>query len=92
MKKIINWFKQSNRWKHFSLGFLVGLFTLNWYCMAYTGVGVASALEFKDKLWGGKWDWIDWGLTVGGVALGFLVQLAFVFLVFKGHFALTFVK
>lgn len=25
---------------------------------------VASALEYKDKAYGGKWDWIDWSLTI----------------------------
>lgn len=74
MEKIKNWFKESNRWKHFLFGIIIGLFSYGWYCAAYAGVGVASALELKDKLWGGKWDWIDWGLTVGGVALGFLVN------------------
>ena len=27
---------------------------------------VASALEYKDKAYGGKWGWIDWSLTLGG--------------------------
>ena len=74
MEKIINWFKESNRWKHFTFGILIGLFSYGWYCAAYAGIGVASALELKDKLWGGKWDWIDWGLTVGGVTIGFLIN------------------
>lgn len=77
MENIINWFKESNRWKHFIFGIIIGLFAYGWYCAAYAGIGVASALELKDKLWGGKWDWIDWGLTVGGVTLGFLVNFIF---------------
>lgn len=74
MRKIINWFKQSNRGKHFIGGCGIGLLSNGLYCAALCGLGVASALEFKDTQWGGKWDWIDWGLTVGGVALGFLVR------------------
>ena len=53
MNKIINWFKESNRWKHFLGGFLVGLFSNATFCAAYTTIGVASALEFKDRQWGG---------------------------------------
>jgi hypothetical protein len=47
------------------------------YCAVYAGLGIASALELKDKLWGGKWDWIDWALTVGGVTIGYLIRLGF---------------
>lgn len=41
----------------------------------YAGVIAASSLEFKDKSWGGEWDWIDWGLTVLGAALGSVTKL-----------------
>ena len=74
MSKIIDWFKKSNRWKHFLFGIGIGAFSNGWYCAAYAGVGVASALELKDQLWGGLWDWIDWGLTIGGVAVGFAIN------------------
>lgn len=47
------------------------------YCAALCGVGVASALELKDRLWGGKWDWIDWSLTVAGVAIGYSARVVF---------------
>jgi hypothetical protein len=39
------------------------------------GVGISSALEYKDKFWGGKWDWIDWVITIAGVAVGFGICL-----------------
>jgi hypothetical protein len=29
----------------------------------------------KDKLWGGKWDWIDWILTIVGTAIGHGLRL-----------------
>ena len=78
MKKIIDWLKQSNRGKHLIGGFGIGLLSDDLYCAGLAGIGVASALEFKDTQWGGKWDWIDWGLTVGGVAAGFAVRMALV--------------
>lgn len=64
----------SNRPLHFGGGFLIGFASDGWYCAALSGVGVASALEFKDKQWGGKWDWIDWAMTVAGVALGYTLR------------------
>lgn len=76
MKKVIKWIKESNRWKHFAGGVLIGLGADSDYCAAYAGLGVASALELKDKLWGGKWDWIDFALTVGGVIVGRLIRIA----------------
>ena len=78
MKKIIDWFKESNRWKHTLGGFIIGIISNGWYCAALSGIGIASALEFKDMAWGGKWDWIDWGLTVAGTAIGYgLISLIF---------------
>jgi len=74
-KNIINWFKESNRWKHLVGGVAVGLFANDAYCAAYAGVGVAGAMEFKDWQWGGKPDIIDFGLTVAGVAIGYGIRL-----------------
>lgn len=74
MKKVIKWLKESKRLKHLIGGVAIGLGADGDYCAAYAGVGVASALELKDKLWGGQWDWIDWGLTVAGVLVGSVVR------------------
>lgn len=71
MKKIIEWIKESNRWKHLVGGIAVGAGANDWYCAIYAGVGVAGALELKDYLWGGKPDIIDFLLTVGGVGIGY---------------------
>nr|DAK13837.1 MAG TPA: hypothetical protein [Caudoviricetes sp.]DAT49843.1 MAG TPA: hypothetical protein [Microviridae sp.]DAY14141.1 MAG TPA: hypothetical protein [Bacteriophage sp.] len=57
-------------------GMLIGAGANSLYCAAYAGIGVATALELKDKAWGGKADVIDWRLTVGGVAIGFGVRLS----------------
>lgn len=74
MNKFIDWFKASNRWKHLLGGVLIGIGANDVYCAAYAGIGVASALELKDKLWGGKPDFIDWALTVVGVAAGYAAR------------------
>lgn len=75
MKKIIGWFKTSNRWKHLFGGAVIGIFANSTYCAAYAGTGVAAALELKDKLWGGKWDWKDFLLTMAGVCVGQILRM-----------------
>ena len=62
MKKIITWLKSSNRGRHIVGGFLIGL-------------GADDTLELKDKLWGGKWDWVDFGCTMAGVVVGRLIRV-----------------
>lgn len=74
--KILQFIKESNRWKHLAGGVAIGLGANTCYCAAYAGVGVAAALELKDKLWGGKWDWIDFCLTIAGVSVGHLIRIA----------------
>lgn len=66
---LINWFKRSNRWKHLLYGFLVALIA----GFAFT-CGAAAGMEFKDRAWGGKWDWIDFGLTVAGALVGAAIR------------------
>lgn len=75
MKKLIEWIKQSNRWKHLTGGYLIGLCADTNYCAAYASVIAGACLEYKDKATGGKWDWIDFGLTVGGAVLGRVTRL-----------------
>ena len=74
IKKIIDWFKESNRYKHFGLGAVYGLAADDLYCAIYGGVGVSLALEFKDGQWGGKPDPVDAALTFAGVMAGFGVR------------------
>jgi hypothetical protein len=38
-------------------------------------------MEFKDKQWGGKWDWIDWTMTMLGSFIGQLIQLLIIYLI-----------
>lgn len=75
MSKLKDFLKASNHWLHLVGGIGVGLCANDVYCAAYAGIGIASALEFKDKSWGGKWDWYDWGLTVVGVAIGYVIRV-----------------
>lgn len=69
--KILNWFKQSNRWKHLVYGFLVSLVVGYMFTC-----GAAAGMEFKDSQTGGKWDWIDFWLTVAGAFVGASIRYA----------------
>lgn len=71
MRKVWEWLKTSNRYKHLVGGMAIGLMADDWYCAGLAGVGIASALEYKDKAHGGAWDWLDWGLTIAGVIVGY---------------------
>lgn len=76
VQNIIDFMNASNRWKHFVGGIAIGAGSDDLYCAAYAGIGIAGALELKDKLWGGEPDWIDFTLTVAGVAVGYAVRVA----------------
>lgn len=80
MMKLIDlipkWIKESNRWKHLLLAIPIGMvFTI--LCV----LGVASGMEFKDKSYGNKWDWLDWTATIIGGTVGQLLQLLILHLV-----------
>ena len=80
-KKCIEWLKISERWKHVLYGILIGIGANSVYCAAYAGIGIASALEFKDKVYNYTndpalgWNWIDWILTIIAVAIGYLMRI-----------------
>lgn len=61
----MSWITESNRLKHFAYAIPVGFFFTE-YCV----LGLASGMEFKDKSWGGKWDWLDWTATMLGGLIG----------------------
>ena len=42
------------------------MFGVNPWAALYTGIMAASSLEFKDAVYGNKWDWTDWAVTVAG--------------------------
>ena len=68
-------FKESNRWKHFLYAIPIGL-VLTILCV----IGVAAGMEFKDKAWGGKWDWKDFQFTILGGLVGQILQIGIILL------------
>ena len=68
-------FQDPTRWKHFVLAIPIGLvFTI--LCV----LGVATGMEFKDRQWGGLWDWKDWLCTMIGGVVGQLLQIILIYL------------
>lgn len=70
-QKIADWWKASNRWKHFLFAIPLGA-----VCGASFTTGVGLGMEVKDHLYGGKADFVDFLLTAVGGAIGHGVMLA----------------
>lgn len=73
MKKVIAWLKESNRIKHLAGGVFIGLLANDYSHSLFGSVIAATCLEYKDRAYEGKWDWIDYGLTVLGSLFGTLI-------------------
>lgn len=72
------WLKESNRPKHFLFAIPIGfVFTI------LAVLGVASGMEFKDRAWGGRWDWLDWAATMLGGLIGQILQIVIILLIIK---------
>lgn len=69
-------FEDKTRLQHFLYAIPIG-FTLTILCV----IGVAFALEFKDKQWGGKWDWKDLVCTILGGLVGQGLQILLLVLI-----------
>lgn len=72
------WFKESNRDKHFLYAIPCGLIGTELFV-----AGLATGMEFKDKLYGNKWDWIDWLMTMAGGLIGQAIQAGIVYAIVK---------
>ena len=73
---MFKWLKESNRLKHLIYAIPIG-FIFSMICV----IGVASGSEYKDYLYGNKWDWLDWIATLIGGLVGQVLQLLFIYLI-----------
>ena len=73
-KKIKEFFSKSNRYKHLCGGVVVGLIIISGFDAILGTTAVAMALEYKDKAYGGKWDWINIACTCIGGVIGSIVR------------------
>lgn len=69
------WLKESNRQKHLLYAIPIGLvFTI------LAVLGCAFGMEFKDKEYGDKFDWLDIAATMIGGAIGQILQIIIILL------------
>ena len=69
------WLKESNRTKHLLYAIpasFIGTFLF--------GAGLAFGMEFKDKQYGNKWDWLD--ISLIGSTIGQILQALCLILIF----------
>ena len=70
------WLKESNRQKHLLYAIPIGLvFTI------LAVLGCAFGMEFKDKEYGNKFDWLDIAVTMIGGAIGQLLQIIIILII-----------
>lgn len=68
--------KESNRQKHLLYAIPIGLvFTI------LAILGCAFGMEFKDKEYGDKFDWLDIAATIIGGAIGQLLQIIIILII-----------
>lgn len=71
-EKVLQWWKASNRWKHFLFAIPLGA-----VCGAPFTTGVGLGMEVKDHLYGGRADFVDFLLTAVGGVIGHGAMLVF---------------
>lgn len=72
------WILESNRQKHFIYAMPCALLLTILFVL-----GLAIGMEFKDKLYGNKWDWLDLLATILGGIVGQIVQLLTIYMLCK---------
>ena len=71
------WLKESNRPDHIKYGLLSALVGT----LIFT-TGLAIGMEFKDKQYGGKFDWLDIAATEIGGLIGQILQIGLIYLIY----------
>ena len=70
------WLKESNRPEHLLYAIPIGLiFTI------LAVIGFAFGMEFKDREYGNKFDWLDIAATMIGGAIGQLLQIIIILII-----------
>lgn len=72
----MSWINESNRIKHLLYAIPAGaLLTILF------AAGLAVGMEFKDRAYGGKWDWLDIAATLIGGIIGQVIQIVILTLI-----------
>lgn len=72
----MKWLKESNRIKHLLYAIPIGFI-----CTILAVLGCAFGMEFKDKEYGNKFDWLDIAATMIGGAIGQLLQIIIILII-----------
>ena len=71
-------FEDHTRLQHF----IVGIQTAVVFTILCT-LGAMTAAEWKDRAWGGLWDWKDWWCGMLGGLVGQLIQAGVIYLILR---------
>ena len=71
----MNWLLESNRLKHLLFAIPCGLFLTILFVL-----GLALGMEFKDKQYGNKFDWLDVAATMIGGTISQIIMLLIIFI------------
>ena len=71
----MNWLLESNRLKHLLFAIPCGLFLTILFVL-----GLALGMEFKDKQYDNKFDWLDIAATMIGGTIGQIIILLIIFI------------
>ena len=71
----MNWLLESNRLKHLLFAIPCGLFLTILFVL-----GLALGMEFKDKQYCNKFDWLDVAATMIGGTIGQIIMLLIIFI------------
>lgn len=72
------WLTESNRMRHFAYAIPCGLIGTELFVL-----GLALGMEFKDRMYGGRFDWLDITATLLGGLVGQAVQVALIITVYN---------
>lgn len=72
----MSWIRESNRPKHLLYSIPAGAL-----CTILFVAGLAAGMEFKDRAYGGKWDWLDIAATLIGGFIGQVIQIGVLILI-----------
>ena len=72
------WILKSNRQKHLLYAIPCAIILTILFVL-----GLAIGMEFKDKLYGAKWDWLDLLATILGGVVGQIVQILIIYAIWQ---------
>ena len=79
------WLTESNRQKHLLYAIPRGFIGTILFVL-----GLALGMEFKDKEYGGKFDWLDISATMIGGIVGQLIQALFIYGLITNNITISF--